>query len=67
MKKCGMNNELTPRLLEKWNDEVEIMRRINHENVVKALATPSQLEPKAGEPAPLVMEYCAGGDLRNVS
>ena len=39
MKKCGMNNELTPRLLEKWNDEVEIMRRINHDNVVKALAT----------------------------
>lgn len=67
VKKCGTNNELTPRLLEKWNDEVEIMSRINHENIVKALPTPAQMAPKPNEPVALVMEYCIGGDLRNVS
>lgn len=67
MKKCGMSNELSQRLLEKWNDEVEIMSRINHANIVKALETPPQLAPRDGEPVPLVMEYCSGGDLRNVS
>lgn len=66
VKKCGMNNELTQRLLEKWIDEVEIMSRINHDNIVKALPTPQQLAPKPGEPVPLVMEYCSGGDLRAV-
>ena len=67
MKKCTMSNDLNQRLLEKWNAEVEIMSWIDHDNIVKALTTPAQLLPKAGEPPILVMEYCSGGDLRNVS
>lgn len=66
MKKCGQQ-DLSQRLLEKWNDEVQIMAKISHDNIVKALPTPPQLVAKANEPTPLVMEYCSGGDLRNVS
>lgn len=62
-----MASDMTSRMLEKWNAEVDIMSKINHENIVKALPTPPQLCAKANEPAPLVMEYCSGGDLRNVS
>lgn len=54
-------------MLEKWEAEVEIMSKINHDNVVKALQTPPQLLPKENEHLALVMEYCSGGDLRNVS
>lgn len=67
MKKCGANNELSTRMREKWDAEVEIMSRINHDNIVRALPTPAQFIPQANEPPALIMEYCSGGDLRNVS
>ena len=58
---------MNSRVLEKWNAEVEILSKINHDNIVKALATPRQLKPRPNEPPALVMEYCSGGDLRSVS
>ncbi|KAF6036279.1 IKBKB [Bugula neritina] len=51
---------------EKWDAEVEIMSRINHDNIVRALPTPAQFIPQANEPPALIMEYCSGGDLRNL-
>ncbi|KAF6034914.1 IKBKB [Bugula neritina] len=66
VKKCGANNELSTRMREKWDAEVEIMSRINHDNIVRALPTPAQFIPQANEPPALIMEYCSGGDLRNL-
>ncbi|XP_065842963.1 inhibitor of nuclear factor kappa-B kinase subunit alpha-like isoform X2 [Oscarella lobularis] len=46
----------------RWKQEVEIMYRLNHPNVVKAIAVPSCLQAK--EAATLGMEWCEEGNLR---
>lgn len=52
---------------ERWKHEVDLMRRLNHPNVVKSVAVPACLEPQIPQPLPsLGMEYCSGGDLRQV-
>jgi len=56
---------------EQWRQEVDIMLRLSHSNVVKCRPTPAQLaalDPAAaGGGLPLLcMEFCAGGDLRKV-
>lgn len=52
---------------ERWKNEVDLMQRLNHPNVVKSVAVPPCLEPRVPQPLPsLGMEYCSGGDLRQV-
>ena len=48
----------------RWKQEVEIMYRLNHPNVVKAIAVPPCLQAK--EAATLGMEWCEEGNLRQV-
>jgi serine/threonine protein kinase len=70
VKKCrwGTDSLLTPKHKERWTNEVEIMQRLSHRGVVRALAVPPELERELrGELPLLCMEYCAHGDLRKVS
>jgi serine/threonine protein kinase len=51
---------------ERWIMEVDIMKRLNHPNVIAAKDVPAVLNVSAGELPLLAMEYCSGGDLRKV-
>ena len=43
------------------------MKKLNHPNVVKGLAVPKPLDVKGTTELPLLaMEYCDGGNLRQV-
>lgn len=51
---------------ERWTLEVDIMKRLNHPNVIAAKDVPPELNVHVGEMPLLAMEYCSGGDLRKV-
>lgn len=57
---------MTPKHRSRWKLEVDMMFRLNHENVVKAITVPPKLDVPATELPLLAMEYCTGGDLRKV-
>ncbi|XP_027227427.1 inhibitor of nuclear factor kappa-B kinase subunit alpha [Penaeus vannamei] len=73
LKKCrwgtpgtGTENILTPKHVERWEKEVEIMNRLNHQAVVRCFPVPDELTGPQGDLPMLCMEYCSGGDLRKV-
>lgn len=67
IKKCKWDySQLTPVQQKRWANEVDIMRRLKHPNIVKAGPLPFKL-PDIEENLPvLCMEYCRKGDLRKV-
>ncbi|CAG5116319.1 unnamed protein product [Candidula unifasciata] len=66
IKKCKLKNDMPEKMWDRWKMEVYIMSKLNHENVIKAVLVPPQLEPNSGEPPVLAMEFCEGGDLRKI-
>ncbi|XP_019401582.1 PREDICTED: inhibitor of nuclear factor kappa-B kinase subunit beta isoform X1 [Crocodylus porosus] len=63
IKQC--RQELSPRNRERWCLEIQIMKRLNHPNVVAAREVPKGMQNLAlNDLPPLAMEYCQGGDLR---
>nr|ASE55486.1 inhibitor of nuclear factor kappa-B kinase [Cyclina sinensis] len=66
LKKCRLQNEMTEKHKQRWQLEVQIMRRLEHENVIVALEVPEELNVRANELPLLAMEYCSGGDLRRI-
>uniref|UniRef100_A0A8C5ERC8 IkappaB kinase n=1 Tax=Gouania willdenowi TaxID=441366 RepID=A0A8C5ERC8_GOUWI len=66
IKQC--HQELSDRNKERWCVEIEIIRRLNHVNVVAAREVPDGMfNLLATNDLPLLaMEYCQGGDLRKV-
>ncbi|NWU63117.1 IKKB kinase, partial [Pterocles burchelli] len=63
IKQC--RQELSPRNRERWALEIQIMKRLNHPNVVAARDVPEGMQKLAPNDLPLLaMEYCQGGDLR---
>ncbi|XP_062854924.1 inhibitor of nuclear factor kappa-B kinase subunit beta isoform X2 [Trichomycterus rosablanca] len=63
IKQC--RQELSAKNKERWCLEIQIMKRLNHENVVAAREVPEELQKLATNDLPLLaMEYCQGGDLR---
>ncbi|XP_027863674.1 inhibitor of nuclear factor kappa-B kinase subunit alpha-like [Xiphophorus couchianus] len=52
---------------ERWSREIQIMRKLNHVNIVQAREVPEDVTSIALNDLPLLaMEYCAKGDLRKV-
>ena len=54
--------------MERWQGELEILKRLDHLNIVKAQNVPEGLDyliPMSNTPF-ICMEYCDGGDLRQV-
>ncbi|KAM9810554.1 inhibitor of nuclear factor kappa-B kinase subunit beta [Neosynchiropus ocellatus] len=64
IKQC--RQELSSRNKERWCLEIQIMKRLNHVNVVAAREVPEGMQKLvATNDLPLLaMEYCQGGDLR---
>nr|XP_016853156.1 PREDICTED: inhibitor of nuclear factor kappa-B kinase subunit beta [Anolis carolinensis] len=63
IKQC--RQELSLRNRERWCLEIQIMKRLNHPNVVAARDVPEGMQSLALNDLPLLaMEYCQGGDLR---
>uniref|UniRef100_A0A7N6BKS3 IkappaB kinase n=1 Tax=Anabas testudineus TaxID=64144 RepID=A0A7N6BKS3_ANATE len=64
IKQC--RQELSERNRERWCLEIQIMKRLNHVNVVAAREVPEGMQKTvATNDLPLLaMEYCQGGDLR---
>ncbi|MFT7807156.1 inhibitor of nuclear factor kappa-B kinase subunit alpha [Arapaima gigas] len=59
--------ELTPKNRERWSREIQIMKKLNHLNVVTARDVPEELKQIALNDLPLLaMEYCSRGDLRKL-
>uniref|UniRef100_A0A4W6E3Y2 Inhibitor of nuclear factor kappa-B kinase subunit alpha n=1 Tax=Lates calcarifer TaxID=8187 RepID=A0A4W6E3Y2_LATCA len=65
VKMCRL--ELTPRNKDRWSREIQIMKKLNHINVVTARDVPEEMRYIALNDLPLLaMEYCSRGDLRKV-
>ncbi|XP_062307719.1 inhibitor of nuclear factor kappa-B kinase subunit beta isoform X1 [Osmerus eperlanus] len=64
IKQC--RQELSERNRERWCMEIQIMKRLDHVNVVAAREVPEGLQRALGvNDLPLLsMEFCQGGDLR---
>ncbi|XP_069070197.1 inhibitor of nuclear factor kappa-B kinase subunit beta isoform X1 [Pleurodeles waltl] len=63
IKQC--RQELSLRNKERWCLEIQIMKKLNHPNVVAARDVPEGMQKLAPNDLPLLaMEYCEGGDLR---
>ena len=58
---------LSREFVDRWFGELEIIKRLNHQNIVHALELPDGLLHKPMGNVPFIcMEYCDGGDLRKV-
>ncbi|XP_012579353.1 PREDICTED: inhibitor of nuclear factor kappa-B kinase subunit alpha isoform X3 [Condylura cristata] len=64
IKSCRL--ELSTKNRERWCHEIQIMKKLNHENVVKACDVPEELNFLINDVPLLAMEYCSGGDLRKL-
>lgn len=64
--RCGADTLLTSKQKERWKKEVEIMQRLRHPNVVRALPLPEDLANLPSVLPILCMEYCSKGDLRQL-
>ncbi|KAM4703312.1 inhibitor of nuclear factor kappa-B kinase subunit alpha [Rhinophrynus dorsalis] len=64
IKSCRL--ELSVKNKERWCQEIQIMKRLNHPNVVKACEVPPEMDFLVNDVPHLAMEYCAGGDLRKL-
>ncbi|KAK5602308.1 hypothetical protein CRENBAI_014192 [Crenichthys baileyi] len=59
--------DLSEKNKERWSREIQIMRKLNHVNIVQAREVPDDVTSIALNDLPLLaMEYCAKGDLRKV-
>ncbi|KAM4729435.1 inhibitor of nuclear factor kappa-B kinase subunit alpha-like isoform 1-T2 [Anableps anableps] len=59
--------DLSVKNKERWSREIQIMRKLNHVNIVQAREVPEDVTSIAVNDLPLLaMEYCAKGDLRKV-
>ena len=65
LKRCRL--ELNSRNRKRWQQEVDIMKRLNHPNLVSAKDVPPPLDVRDDELPLLAMEFCSGGDLRKVN
>uniref|UniRef100_A0A1E1X4J1 IkappaB kinase n=1 Tax=Amblyomma aureolatum TaxID=187763 RepID=A0A1E1X4J1_9ACAR len=67
LKKCLRSTaEMTDKLQQRWVQEVEILKKLDHPNVAKGLPVPEPLQVLASTLPFLAMEYCSGGNLRKV-
>nr|XP_026492945.1 inhibitor of nuclear factor kappa-B kinase subunit alpha [Vanessa tameamea] len=71
IKTCKWGDELTTKHRERWTKEVEMLQICNHPNIVATKELPPEFVTGLARANPsnlpiLCMEYCSGGDLRQV-
>uniref|UniRef100_A0A8B9DH05 Inhibitor of nuclear factor kappa-B kinase subunit alpha n=1 Tax=Anser cygnoides TaxID=8845 RepID=A0A8B9DH05_ANSCY len=64
VKSCRL--ELSVKNKDRWCHEIDIMKKLNHPNVVKACEVPEEMNFLVNGVPRLSMEYCSGGDLRKL-
>ncbi|MEJ1276347.1 hypothetical protein NN561_007251 [Cricetulus griseus] len=64
IKSCRL--ELSTKNRERWCHEIQIMKKLNHANIIKACDVPEELNFLINDVPLLAMEYCCGGDLRKL-
>ncbi|KAH0624386.1 hypothetical protein JD844_031792 [Phrynosoma platyrhinos] len=64
IKSCRL--ELSVKNKDRWCHEIEIMKRLNHPNIVKACEVPEEMNFLVNDVPLLAMEYCSKGDLRKL-
>lgn len=68
IKKCKWDiTQLTETQRNRWINEVEIMKRLRHRNIIKALELPFKHPDEKVDLPILCMEFCRKGDLRKVN
>ncbi|GFS16462.1 inhibitor of nuclear factor kappa-B kinase subunit alpha [Elysia marginata] len=67
VKECHLHNTSDEKKRQRWKTEVDIMSKLDHENLIRAVPIPPELAPQLSYPPVLGMEFCEGGDLRKVS
>uniref|UniRef100_F6WA47 Inhibitor of nuclear factor kappa-B kinase subunit alpha n=1 Tax=Ornithorhynchus anatinus TaxID=9258 RepID=F6WA47_ORNAN len=58
--------ELSAKNKDRWCHEIQIMKKLNHPNVVTACDVPEEMNFLVNDVPLLAMEYCSGGDLRKL-
>lgn len=67
IKRCHLGDEMNDETKGRWSQECQIMLKLNHPNIVKALPVPDELSGVSSCDLPvLAMEFCEMGDLRKV-
>ncbi|XP_041981329.1 inhibitor of nuclear factor kappa-B kinase subunit alpha [Aricia agestis] len=71
IKTCKWGDELTAKHRERWTKEVEMLQQCRHPNIVSTKELPPEFVVGLVRANPsklpiLCMEYCSGGDLRQV-
>ncbi|KAM6390514.1 inhibitor of nuclear factor kappa-B kinase subunit alpha isoform 2-T2 [Pluvialis apricaria] len=64
IKSCRL--ELSVKNKDRWCHEIDIMKKLNHPNVVRACEVPEEMNFLVNDVPLLAMEYCSGGDLRKL-
>uniref|UniRef100_A0A1B6DI45 IkappaB kinase n=1 Tax=Clastoptera arizonana TaxID=38151 RepID=A0A1B6DI45_9HEMI len=64
--KGDADNLMSDHKKERWSQEVDIMQRLSHPNVVKAVPVPDNMAILCSDLPLLCMEFCSAGDLRQV-
>ncbi|XP_062989260.1 inhibitor of nuclear factor kappa-B kinase subunit alpha [Elgaria multicarinata webbii] len=64
IKSC--RQELSVKNKDRWCHEIQIMKKLNHPNVVKAYEVPKEINFLVNDVPLLAMEYCSRGDLRKL-
>lgn len=66
LKECK-SLHLSQEFMERWYGELQLIKRLNHPNIVRALDVPEGLNYQPMVNVPFIcMEYCDRGDLRQV-
>lgn len=67
IKRCRLGDEMSDENKGRWSQECQIMLKLDHPNIVKALPVPDELLGVSSCDLPvLAMEFCEMGDLRKV-
>ncbi|XP_008557154.1 inhibitor of nuclear factor kappa-B kinase subunit alpha isoform X1 [Microplitis demolitor] len=70
IKKCHINKKsLTDKQKERWENEVNVMNKLNHKNLINTRDLPQQFicyNNKVNDLPILCMEFCTKGDLRSL-
>nr|XP_008115965.1 PREDICTED: inhibitor of nuclear factor kappa-B kinase subunit alpha [Anolis carolinensis] len=64
IKSCRL--ELSVKNKDRWCHEIQIMKKLNHPNIVKACDVPEEMNFLVNDVPLLAMEYCSKGDLRKL-
>ena len=66
IKECRIPAHLLQNMEERWHNEIELLSRLRHENITTARQADQREFARTLSFPFLCMEYCEGGDLRQV-